>query len=109
MDNERLYQGQIGTAETTVYTVGTSNTHTKVHKFQVTVANVATTDATLSLSIVPSGDIAGSANRILESVNVSANSVANLTFNQVLDTGDFISGLQGTSEALTITISGVVE
>ncbi|WP_163538326.1 hypothetical protein [Gracilibacillus sp. YIM 98692] len=107
--NERLYQGQPGTTEETLYTVGTNNTHSKVHKFQVTVANVTNTDATFDLSIVPNGGSAGDTNRIAKGVEVAGNSVANLTFNQVLEASDFLSGLQGTSGALTVTISGVIE
>ena len=109
MNNERLYQGQPGTTESTLYTVGTSNIHSKVHKFQVTIANTSSSDSTLSLSIVPSADVAGVTNRVAETLTIAGNSVVNMTFNQVLDAGDFLSGLQGTSGALTITVSGVVE
>lgn len=106
MDNVRLYQGQPATTEETLYTVPTGNT---LLKFQVTIANTTTTDATLDLSLVASGGTAGVTNRIAKGINIAGSSVANLTFNQVLEAGDFLSGLQGTASALTVTISGVIE
>lgn len=106
VENE-LYQGQPGTTEETIYTVGTGNTHTKVKAFEVVLANVATSDATISLSKVKSGIVAGNANRIIPNVTIGANSTAIITFNQAMVTGDFLSAIQGTASAITVTISGV--
>jgi hypothetical protein len=101
---KRLYIGQPSTSETTLYTVSSGKT---VIVKDITLCNTSSSDATISLSIVPSGGIAGNTNRILASLKVSANSVVDITLSQVMNEGDFISGLQGTSGALTLIISGV--
>lgn len=109
LQDVRIYQGQPGTAEGTIYTVGTGNTHVKLHKMEVVMANTTANDSTVSLSLVPSGGVAGVTNRILPSVKVPANSVASIKFNQFMSVGDFLSALQGTAGAITLTISGVIE
>lgn len=106
LQNTRLYQGRPGTAETTVYTVPTGK---KLHKFEVVMANTTTAEATISLSLVPSGGAAGAENRIIPASKVPANSVATIKFNQYMEAGEFLSALQGTAGAITLTISGVIE
>lgn len=92
------------TSETTIYTVPASTT--TVVK-QIIVANTTGSAANYSLSLVPSGGAAGAANRILAVVSHAANSTTIYNLSQVMATGDFISILQGTAAAITVTISGV--
>lgn len=109
---ERLYQGQPGTGETTLYTVPTTLNSVNVKRVQVTeivVCNTTTNNAAISLSIVPSGGTAGAANRILATANVNGNTTQTMTLREVMYVGDFISGLQGISGAITVTISGMVK
>jgi hypothetical protein len=101
---KRLYIGQPGTTESTLYTVPTGK---KVIIKDITICNTSSTDATISLSIVPSGNTAAASNRILASLKVTANSTVDITLSQVMNEGDFISGLQATAGALTVLISGV--
>lgn len=102
-----LYRGQPGTTESTLYTVPASTTTVITG---IVLANTTATDATVSLSVVPSGGTAGAANRILEGVTVSAKSSFFIDgLSLPMATGDFISGLQGTAGAITVTISGVEE
>lgn len=81
---------------------------TKVILKQVLLANTAAAAATVSISLVPSGGTAGAANRIVPTVSVAANSVAAIDMSQVMEAGDFLSAVQGTLGAITVTISGVV-
>lgn len=101
---KRLYQGQPGTAETTLYTVPAS-TSTIVKEIILT--NTTTTVAAASISAVPSGGTAGAANRIIAGFSIAANDTKIVPLSTVLNTGDFLSGLQGTASAITVTISGV--
>lgn len=92
------------TSETTIYTVpGATTTIVK----QIIVANTTGSAANYSLSLVPSGGSAGASNRIIPTTSFPANSTTIFDLTQVMDTGDFISHLQGTSAAITVTISGV--
>ncbi|HHV79101.1 MAG TPA: hypothetical protein GXX40_05745 [Firmicutes bacterium] len=101
----RLYQGQPGTTETTVYTVPTGKT---VILKQIVLANVTTLPAKVSVSLVPSGGTAGDGNRLCKDLSVPANSIVTIDLSQVMTAGDFLSAVQGTSGAITVTISGVV-
>lgn len=101
---KRLYQGQPGTAETTLYTVPASvSTIIK----EIILCNTTSTAATISISAVPSGGTAGVANRIIAGFSVAANDTKTVPLSTVLNTGDFLSALQGTASAITVTTSGV--
>lgn len=101
----RLYQGQPGTTEGVIYTVPAGQ---KVIVKQIVLANVTSSAATISISLVPSGGTAGNANRIVPGVGVNGNSVVVIDMAQVMNAGDFLSAVQGTAGAITVTISGVV-
>jgi hypothetical protein len=92
------------TTENTIYTVPAS---TSCIVKQVVVANVTATAAVTSLSLVASGGTAGVTNRVYEQLSVPGNSVTVIDLAQVLATGGFISIRQGTTSAITTTISGV--
>ena len=109
LQNARIYQGQPETSETSIYTVGTDNVHTKLHKMEVVMTNTSDSEASVSLSLVPSGSAAGPANRLIPASKVPAKSVATIQFNQFMGQGDFLSALQCTNGAVTLTITGMVE
>lgn len=99
-----LYQGQPGTTNSTLYTVPASTT---VKVASIVITNTTSSSATLTLSIVPSGGTAGAANRILAAIAVGGNVTMTLDpISVYMNASDFIAGLQGTSSALTVTISG---
>ena len=100
----RLYQGQPGTSSATLYTVPSSTT---VIVKQILVANTTSTAATLTLSLVPSGGTAGVTHHIASAVTVQGNALVTFDLAQVMTAADFLAGLQGTSGALTVTISGL--
>lgn len=99
----RLYGGQPGTTEGTLYTVPAA-TNAKVS--QIVLCNTSSSPAAISLSAVPSAGTAGAANRILSGLSLAGNSVTTLDMSVFMDTGDFLSGLQTVSGAITVTISG---
>lgn len=107
-----IYQGQPGTDEDalTLRPFGDTSVpaNTKVILKQIILANTSSASATVAISLVPSGGTAGAANRIVPDVSVGANSVVTIDLSQVMEPGDFLSAVQGTAEAVTVTISGVV-
>ena len=101
---KKLYSGQPTTSATTLYTTPAS-TSTIVKNILMT--NTTATDATITISFVPSGGTAGATNRVFTGYTVKANDTVAVDLSSVLSTSDFISALQGTSGAITIYISGV--
>lgn len=101
---KRLYQGQPGTVEGALYTVPAS---TSAIVKEIIMTNITTTAATVSIGVVPSGGTAGATNRIIEGLTIPANDIKVAPLSTVLNAGDFLSGLQGTASAITVTISGV--
>src|SRR6266568_712608 len=99
----RMYTGQPGTSEGTLYTVPAS-TNAKVT--EVLIANTSAASASVSLSAVPSGGSAGNTNRLFTALSVDGNAVVIMDMSVFLDTGDFLSAVQTTSSAITLTISG---
>jgi len=100
---KKIYQGQPGITEGTLATVGAGKKWTIL---EIVIANVSVAAATFSLSIVPSGGSAGDANRIYKTVSVEANTTYPIPHFVVMAEGDFISGLQGTANGITLTING---
>jgi hypothetical protein len=98
-----LYQGQPTTSATTLYTVPAATT-AKIAS--IVISNTTGTAATITLDMVPSGGTTGATHRLLTAVPVPANATTVLDSVIYMSTGDFIAGLQGTSSALTVTISG---
>lgn len=98
-----LYQGQPSTSVATVYTVPAS---TDVKVTSVVLCNTTATPATVTLSAVPSGGTAGVANRLLAGFTVAANDTVQADLHHFMTTGGFLAALQGTSGAITVSISG---
>lgn len=99
----KLYQGQLATAETTLFTATGNGAILK----EVLVCNTDTAARTFSLSNVPSGGTAGTGNRLLATVSLSAGQTLIFSFSTVLNSGDFISGLASNGAVVNLTISGV--
>jgi hypothetical protein len=76
----------------------------------VILTNTTGTAATATLYLVPSGGTAGVGNALLYAYSVAANSCTSLAgagrLGIVLEPGAVIWGLQGTSAALTIRVTG---
>jgi len=98
-----MYQGQPGILETTLYTVPEGNT--MVLK-EIIITNTSALAATISLSVVPAGNVAGVTNRIKVAEEIAANKSETFEVEIPMKVGDFISGLQGTADSITLTISG---
>lgn len=101
---KKMYVGQPGTTATTLYTVPAS---TSAIVKNIIVCNTTASSATVTISFVPTGGTAGSTNRVFNTYTVLPNGTATIDLSNVLNTGDFINALQGTSGAITLHISGV--
>lgn len=104
MEAKRFYQGSPATTATTVYTVPVEKT--AIVK-EIVICNTTGNDASVTLSVVPSGGSAGAGNRLLAGKVVPANDLVVLALSTVMSAGDFISVQQATANALVLTISGV--
>jgi hypothetical protein len=100
----KLYVGQPTTSSTTLYTAPGSTT---VIVKQIILANTTTSAASVTLNHVASAGAAAAANQLVPAMWVPPNSVQTLDLSVVMNTGDFIAGLQGTSAAITVHIHGV--
>ena len=98
---KRLYgPAQPGTSSTTLYTVPASTTAILRN---IRISNTTATAATITMSI--GADAA--ATRLMSGVSIAANSVYDWSGFIVLATTETLRALQGTSAALTVTVSGV--
>jgi ATP-dependent protease ClpP protease subunit len=100
----RLYIGQPGTSNTTLYTVPSGK---KAIIKQILLANTSASSVTITIYLVPSGGTAGAGNMIVSDITVNAKTVVTIDMAQVMNAGDFLVGVQSTSGAITVTISGV--
>ena len=100
----RVYgPAQPGTGNGTLYTVPGATSAVIRH---IRVANTTAAAATISLAV--NGTAATAANCLLSVFSVPANGVHDWSGFLHLSATDTIQGLQGTSGALTVTISGVL-
>lgn len=97
----KLYQGQPTTSFTTLYTAGTD-----VKLASIVLCNVTAALATITLSVVTAAGTAGITNEIVSAMPVSANGTIVIDTAVYMSAADFIAGLQGTTSAITATISG---
>jgi hypothetical protein len=100
----RIYgPAQPGTSNATLYTVPAVTT---VVVRSIHVCNTTGTAATISLAI--NGTAATAANCWLSALSIPANGSYDWSGFLHLSTTDTIQGLQGTANALTVTINGVI-
>ena len=101
---------QLATAEAAVLT-SPSGFYTTTKK--VTVANVTTSAATLTMHKVPSGGTPDATNMIIDALNVPPNTIAGgaleifVAENLTLNPGDTLQTKAGTATAININISGI--
>lgn len=102
---DNLYEGQPGTGDTLLYTdPGVTENGTVVRGIEIT--NITGSGATITLSL-NAGAAMAAANYFVYNLSIPANGVTNWSGFQVIASGGTIRGLQGSSDALTVTISGV--
>lgn len=75
----------------------------------IVVANTAGVAVPFTLSLVPVGEVAGAANRIVPGSAVPALGTVALDLTQVMTSGDSLAAFAGTAGVLAVTISGVEE
>jgi hypothetical protein len=99
----RLYQGQPGTGNATLYTMPAGGVAAIT---EILLCNSTASAATVTLNVVPAGGTAAVTNLIVGDFSVPAKDVIVVSLSSALRAGDFIAGLQGTSAAVTVTICG---
>jgi|TARA_Y100000310_G_scaffold43983_1_gene40915 hypothetical protein len=103
---KNLYRGQPGTSIATLYTVtNTTDYHTIVKN--IIICNTTDTAATLDMYTVASAGTAAAANQIFSDFTVEGDETVSIDLSLVLAQNETLQALQGTSAALTLTISGV--
>jgi hypothetical protein len=105
---KKLYGAQPSNVLATLYTVPAATT--EIIK-EIVLTNTTATDATITLYLVDSGGTAGVTNMLLNAYPVTASLTIKdtvfISMSEVLAAGGTIQGLQGTSGAITVRISGV--
>jgi hypothetical protein len=106
---KRFYLGQPGTSATTLYTApaNTANQpapYATAEVKSITLANTTANAATITIGI--NGTAA--ANQVIPAISINGNDVKVLDgLNWALNANDTLQALQGTSGAITVTISGI--
>ena len=103
---KRLAQFVAPVAETSYYTVPPD---TLALVKQAVVANTSGAPASLFLSVVPAGGVAGNQNRVVPGTSIPPGASAVLDLTTVMAAGDFISARSDVAGALTVTVSGAEE
>lgn len=99
---KKMYLGQPGTSDTLLYTAPAGGAIVR----NIHVANTTTLPATITLGLNTGAAIAA-AEHFLSALMVPPNDTYDWSGFAVLDGSETIRGLQGTSSALTVSISGV--
>lgn len=101
-----LYSGQLAATAATLYTCPTA---TRCRVLAATACNDTTTTTTATLYVVQSGDTAGVTNLVVNAAGLASQEALTLDelVGHILEPGDFISGLAGDADQVTLTISGV--
>lgn len=101
---KRMYYGQPSTSNSTLYTAPSGVGATAVIR-NIHITNTSGSSATISLGL--NGTAATAANQFIATFAVPSYGLFVENINIVLNDGDTVQGLQGTSGALTLIISGV--
>ena len=96
----KIYQGQPGTTSTLLHTVASGK---KTIVKNILLCNTTSSDATVSMYF----GTATASNQVLNAYTVKANDTVLVELSGVLDAGDTIRALQGTSGAVTLHVTGV--
>ena len=100
------YLAQPGVAAGTMYTCPAG---TQARVLKCTATNDTTTVTALTVYKVPSGGTAGVTNLILNAKNIGSQATYECpeVVGQVLDAGDFIQGLAGVADQITVSLDVV--
>jgi hypothetical protein len=97
-----MYQGRPGTSDTLLYTAPAGGAIVR----NIHVANETASAATVTLSLNAGASLAAG-KHFLSAVSIPANSAYDWSGFKVLDAAGTIRALQGTNNALTVSIDGV--
>jgi hypothetical protein len=103
--NTKLANPATLTTSPVVYYTVPSNSRTILTA--MTVVNYATGSVSMSLHLVPSGGTVDNTNVLLPNVTISANSLANFNFGQILLVNDTVQAYASIASSVTIHLSGI--
>lgn len=99
---KKLGAAQIATGGTTLYTVPTGF---RTELLDLVICNTSSANCTLTLHNVASGGSSSDSNALFD-CTVPANTTIQWTGIQVMNAGDFLKGVAGTTTSITIHASG---
>lgn len=103
---KRMYTGQPGTTDTLLYTAPVG-TNFKSQVRAIHLANVTANDATITIAWPGGASGVDAAETFIPTITLPGRGTYDWEGNQTLESGETIRGLQGTSGAITVHISGV--
>jgi len=101
---KHFIQSLMTTTQTTIYTVPAASQDVIKN---IDITNTSASPVTCSLNLVPSGGTVGAGNFLFGTVSIAANSTMHWTGTRVMNTGDFISVIAGTTNILVISVDGL--
>jgi hypothetical protein len=101
---KHFVQSYITTSQVTNYTVPASSQDVLKN---IDITNTTASAVVVSVNLVPSGGSATNANLLFFSISIPGNSVFHWTGTRVMNTGDFISTIAGTTNACVISVDGL--
>jgi hypothetical protein len=101
---KHFVQALITTAQVTNYTVPAASQDVLKN---IDLTNTSASAVSVTVNIVPSGGSAGSGNMLFGGIVIPANSTMHWTGTKVMNTGDFISTIAGTTNVVVITCDGL--
>jgi hypothetical protein len=98
----RLAQAALTTSYVTVYTTPLL---TRTYVKNIDICNTTAGALSLYISLVPSGNTAGTANALFYNTSIPANTTVQWTGSEILTPGDLIS-VKASAVGITVTITG---
>lgn len=73
----------------------------------IDITNTSAAAVTVTMNLVPAGGSVGVGNQFFPTMSIPANSIVHWTGTQVMNAGDFISVVAGTTNVCNIMVSGL--
>jgi hypothetical protein len=101
---KHFVQSLITTSQVTIYTVPASSQDVLKN---IDITNTSAASVTCGVNLVPTAGSAATGNLLFAAISIPANSTFHWTGTRVMNTGDFISVIAGTTNVLVISVDGL--
>lgn len=101
---KHFVQSLITTSQVTIYTVPAASQDVLKN---IDITNTSGSAVTAGINLVPSGGSAVTGNLLFATISIPANSTFHWTGTRVMNTGDFVSVIAGTTNVLVISVDGL--